>query len=96
MQTNVGSSTSPLMTSPRPLRARSTPLALLGSWCKFQEENPIADLEIEIETDGIVVTINIVTVLASAQRNFKDKITEIYLNPRTQHACEGPPSRDEP
>ena len=54
---------------------------------QFQEEHPISDFEIEM--DGVVVTINIVTVLPPTRRNFRNNIAEIYLNPRTQHACEG-------
>jgi len=48
---------------------------------------PIAGLEIEME--GVVIAISIVTFFASGQRNFRNEIAEILFNPRTQHACKG-------
>jgi len=46
---------------------------------------PIADLEIEM--DGVVIALKVVTFFASAQRNFRNRIAEILFNPRTPHAC---------
>jgi len=54
---------------------------------QFQEENPIANLEIELH--GIVITVNVVALFASTQRDFRNKIAEMLLDPTSQHAWEG-------